>query len=287
MFPITNPWKAAQIMTYPVRAAASAAPGVISAVPGALSSAANLASSSAGALSSSLSSLWSYRKKTGDQDSKEETSISADDFDRSEKEPSKEVLSELEGKEFSIPHPKRTELLQIPQDNSNYSSLMLIGLTTAALASYPYYSGGLLAMGSATLVKFGLSYGNEARQHLRFLYPIWGESNAASERRVTTLMEESKQGLFMVKCYYLKTGSDERTFVKPPPPSTAFIFQSIGSDFENEIGAHMHMFSREQNAGYYWPLIESVGRDLRSIILVARDFSKNENQNVHYSTTLK
>ncbi|KAJ3345960.1 hypothetical protein HDU91_007179 [Kappamyces sp. JEL0680] len=303
--PLTNPRKAAEIITYPIRAAATSAPGVIAAVPGALSSAASsvptlisavpgaltsaasYASSGVGALSSSLSSLWNSTtpKASADSIATEAPSGQPDDvkdLDRSVPDAEDAKVDGVISQDLvqADDGPARAELLPIPQDRTwSTSSLVVLGLTTASIAGGAYYSGGLLALGGMTLVKraaaaYGLSQANYAReniqQHLSFLYPIWGESQAAVESRVAALTQEMAKGHFFTRVYYIAL-DEKRTFIKPPPPSSSHIFKSIGSDFDNEIAAHMHMFSRQDNAGNYWPLIDAVGRDIRDIILQARD----------------
>ena len=172
------------------------------------------------------------------------------------------------------PTPSRAELLPIPKD-TDWSSWITLGITTAALGA-GYYSGGLLAVGAVSSLArgLGLAYAVPAaesgRQHLQFLYPIWGESQKACQARINAL-EQAKETCF-VRIYYLTLNDDEsRTFIKPPPPKTSHMFQKVGSDLDNEIAAHMLMFSREDNPGAYWDLIHRAGKDIKNVITKHRD----------------
>lgn len=185
----------------------------------------------------------------------------------------------------------RPELLPIPRD-TDWSSWITLGLITAALG-VGYYSGGLLAVGAVSQLARGaaLAYAVPAaesgRQHLQFLYPIWGESQKASEARVKVLAEQHALGTFFARVYYIdieakrnQTTPTQRTFIKPPPSSpatlgdgldTRHLFHRVGSDLDNEIGAHMKMFSREECPGSYWDLVHKAGRDIKYVLSRHRD----------------
>jgi hypothetical protein len=184
----------------------------------------------------------------------------------------------------------RPELLPIPRD-TDWSSWITLGLTTAALG-VGYYSGGLLAVGAVSQLARGaaLAYAVPAaesgRQHLQFLYPIWGESQKATDARIKTLVQQHHLGSFFARIYYidiaaasppaaLQQGSFQRTFIKPPPSpevnldkslDARHLFHKVGSDLDNEIGAHMKMFSREDCPGSYWDLVHKAGRDIKNVI---------------------
>ena len=184
----------------------------------------------------------------------------------------------------------RAELLPIPRD-SNLSTWVSVGLTAAGLGLGVYYTGGLLAAGSISTLARGaaLAYGipaaDEGRKYLQFLYPIWAESQQSLEDRVQFLLDQSANGSFFARCYYISiqvdatSGSSQetetpkrsRTFIKPPLEFSKSLFRKIGSDMSNEIGGHMRMFSREENPGQYWELIHLVGKDLKYVISHSRD----------------
>ena len=174
---------------------------------------------------------------------------------------------------------KPAELLPIPQD-TDWTSWIGIGLSTAALATGAYYGGGLIVAGGYGIartyaVTYGMKHAETARQHLSFLYPIWGETQKACDERMEAVVEEMGRGKFTFKNYYIEIpregGGDARSFIRKPPPLTSYLFKPVGSDFGNEIGAHMNIFSREQNPGHYWNLIHQTAVDVRRAVEVARD----------------
>ncbi|KAJ3119451.1 hypothetical protein HK098_005495 [Nowakowskiella sp. JEL0407] len=61
-----------------------------------------------------------------------------------------------------------------------------------------------------------------------------------------------------------------RTFCCHPPPEFESLFGKIGSDCNDEISAHMHMFDRAVNSGYYWVLVEEVAKECATWITEGR-----------------
>ena len=214
-----------------------------------------------------VSVVQSYIKKSNIQKSSSREKNSGDND---------QTDSNLNDNELVDPTPSRAELLPIPKD-TDWSSWITLGITTAALGA-GYYSGGLLAVGAVSSLARGaaLAYAVPAaesgRQHLQFLYPIWGENQKACQARINAL-EQAKETCF-VRIYFLDVSHNDdesRTFIKPPPPKTSHMFQKVGSDLDNEIAAHMLMFSREDNPGAYWDLIHRAGKDIKNVITKHRD----------------
>ena len=50
--------------------------------------------------------------------------------------------------------------------------------------------------------------------------------------------------------------SQLRSFIVPPPQDTCHLFRPIGSDCSDVIAAHMNMFNREVNAGWFWSMVD-------------------------------
>ena len=309
----SDPRKAASIIVRPIRA-----------TPAMLSSAAGTVSSAAGTVSLAVSSVISSSFVALAE--KLDVSGSSDDLDKKGTTGAGSGAGSAAASSISIATPASTakagntapesasfnadsddnaveqdtttrpELLPIPRD-TDWSSWITLGLTTAALG-VGYYSGGLLAVGAVSQLARGaaLAYAVPAaesgRQHLQFLYPIWGESQKASEARVKVLAEQHALGSFFARVYYIDidmakrsqtTTPTQRTFIKPPPSSpatpanlgdvldTRHLFHRVGSDLDNEIGAHMKMFSREECPGSYWDLVHKAGRDIKYILSRHRD----------------
>lgn len=100
--------------------------------------------------------------------------------------------------------------------SSNYFSLVTLGLIGAGVAGSAYYTGGLAAICSMTIarqiaVAYVLSHADSARQHLQFLYPIWGESEAESQQRIDKLMNFSNYGEFTFKCFFIEVSKSSLT----------------------------------------------------------------------------
>lgn len=100
----------------------------------------------------------------------------------------------------------------IPNDDG-YKSLLNFGLTTAAVATAVYSSGGLLAVGTIVAARrlavgFAISHAHEAGRHIRFLYPLWGESVAGQNSRLEEICEQIEKGRFVFKCYYVHVRRD-------------------------------------------------------------------------------
>ncbi|KAJ3070818.1 hypothetical protein HDU98_006184 [Podochytrium sp. JEL0797] len=168
-------------------------------------------------------------------------------------------------------------------------------LAAGAYASY-YYSGGLISLAAPTVrsiaVGWAMKHATEAGKHLQFLYPLWGESRASCEARLT-YVKECEPG-FVFRCFYLELppipavivaavdvdekGEDAkglktpttpvttavvRTFIKPPPTAFADLFvpvQMDNGDVKDVISAHMSMLRRTQNVGMYWFLVDETAR---------------------------
>ena len=172
-----------------------------------------------------------------------------------------------------------TELLPIPQD-SDWTPWISLGLTTVAMAGGTYfYAGSLLAVSTTTVVKrvalaYALSHADNARQRLRFLYPIWGESHQELESRVHAMKKETECNTFLFKCYYHNVKSNNengdeltRTFIKVPTDHQFDrYFVPVGTSSSNEIAGHSNMFSRSENPGYYWDIIHRTSFDVKKIL---------------------
>jgi hypothetical protein len=48
------------------------------------------------------------------------------------------------------------------------------------------------------------------------------------------------------------------------------MFFPIGTDSDNEIAAHMNMFSRQENPGHYWDMIHQVGKNIKQVVQKVR-----------------
>lgn len=53
--------------------------------------------------------------------------------------------------------------------------------------------------------------------------------------------------------------------------SLGTVFQPLGSDYNDEIGAHMGIFSRIENPGHYWELVDSTVREIRRCIGISKN----------------
>jgi hypothetical protein len=195
------------------------------------------------------------------------------------------IIKESYSEQIDTISKRETELAPIPK-GSDWSNVIGIGLTSAAIACGAYYyTGSLIAIGSVSIIRraamaYAVSHAEEARQHLQFLYPIWGESVKDSEDRIDSIIESTADGLFSFKCYYIQIQKEDekasRTFIKPPSPDSKGknLFCPIGTDFDNEIIAHMSLFSRADNPGHYWVSVQNVAKDIRNSILAFRSFNK-------------
>jgi hypothetical protein len=102
------------------------------------------------------------------------------------------------------------ELLPTSSSSNYSSSLLKFGVISGAvMAGGAYYSGGLVALGSMTLarriaVAYALSHVDSAREHLQFLYPLWGESESESSSRVEKLIAMKETGKFEFKCFFIE-----------------------------------------------------------------------------------
>ncbi|KAJ3323588.1 hypothetical protein HDV06_001612 [Boothiomyces sp. JEL0866] len=295
--------------------AVEATTATVAAIPSAVSYTASLVST----VPSSLSSLWRYgsnstivednpdekenpeekeNPKEKENPEKSEEKIAVNDNNNAVDEISKKVqelivddeiiTNEAANMQLSIntnvkeDELNRPELLPI-EDGYNWTPWVTLGLTTAAVVGGAYYSGGILALGTMTLVRrvalaYAVSHASEATHYLRFLYPLWGESQADADSRIEEMKKKVEEGSFFFKAYYIQILPDKddndgriKTFVKPPPKATGYLFQPIGSDSDNEIVAHMHMFDRQTNPGSYWDNIHKVGRDVANIVRFVRE----------------
>ncbi|KAJ3314108.1 hypothetical protein HDV04_001139 [Boothiomyces sp. JEL0838] len=275
--------------------AVEATSATVAAIPSAVSYTASLVSSVPG----SLSNLWRYgsnativddnaqaeEKKEIDKDTQENTiakevedlKIDGEIITEETANMQLTVKTTVEEEDFN-----RAELLPI-EDGYNWTPWVTLGITTAAVVGGAYYSGGILALGTMTLVRrvalaYAVSHASEATHYLRFLYPLWGESQAEADNRIEEMKKKVEEGSFFFKAYYIQilpekedTEGRIKTFVKPPPKSISYLFQPIGSDSDNEIAAHMHMFDRQVNPGSYWDNIHKVGRDVANIVKFVRE----------------
>ncbi|KAJ3275144.1 hypothetical protein HDV01_001283 [Terramyces sp. JEL0728] len=284
--------------------AVEATTATVAAIPSAVSYTASLVTSVPG----SLSSLWRYgsnstivEDKDANDDIKSElkTELKTEgENEKSTKETDEfsdkvELDGEIITKEsanmqlaiktkISNEEFERAELLPI-EEGYNWTPWVTLGLTTAAVVGGAYYSGGILALGTMTLVRrvalaYAVSHASEATHYLRFLYPLWGESQADADKRIEDMKKKVDEGTFFFKAYYIQILPENedpdgriKTFVKPPPTATGYLFQPIGSDTDNEIAAHMHMFDRQSNPGSYWNTIHQVGRDVANIVKFVRE----------------
>lgn len=247
LLPVTNPKLAVEYITYPIVS-----------LPSALSSVASIASTS-------VSTLWGSKTNT---EPANEVKVTEVVLEQIRDDPIVAVEKDvLKSAETSTP----SKLLEIPQE-TDWTPWVSFGLTTAALATGAYLSGGLLAIGGMTAVRqialaYGVSQAEVARRHLLFLYPLWGESRGAAERRVGVLEEESRKGYFLFKCYYVdipREGGTSRSFIRAPPRESVH-FEAVGSDFDNEIVAHVRMFGNTGN-GCYASLVEKTSLDVLNVI---------------------
>ncbi|KND04605.1 hypothetical protein, variant [Spizellomyces punctatus DAOM BR117] len=97
-------------------------------------------------------------------------------------------------------------LLPLPQD-TDWTPWVRLGLAGAAIAAGAYYSGGLLYAGPVVrrvAVAYALSHAEEARQHLQFLYPLWGESTKALSKRIEDIKAEVETGRIGFKCFFVE-----------------------------------------------------------------------------------
>ncbi|TPX67384.1 hypothetical protein SpCBS45565_g03868 [Spizellomyces sp. 'palustris'] len=97
-------------------------------------------------------------------------------------------------------------LLPLPKD-TDWTPWVRLGLAGAAIAAGAYYSGGLLYAGPVVrrvAVAYALSHAEEARQHLQFLYPLWGESTKALSKRIEDIKAEVEAGRIGFKCFFVE-----------------------------------------------------------------------------------
>jgi hypothetical protein len=204
-------------------------------------------------------------------------------------EESSESSDDLEDTEI-LESRKSAELLPVEPD-SDWTPWINLGLTTAAMAGGAYYFGGsLIAMSTVTVVKrialaYAVSHAEDARQRLRFLYPIWGESREDQEARFKAMKEESEsERVFMFKNYYQRVAetSEEtkevlyRSFIVLPESSQYLpLFEPVGTDSANEIAGHTNMFSRNENPGHYWDSIHRTSLDIKRIVKKFKDIKKS------------
>ena len=93
-------------------------------------------------------------------------------------------------------------------------SWMTLGLAGAAVAAGAagavYYSGGLAIAATAPTVAqrlamaWALGQATEASKHLRFLYPLWGETANMRTRRMEILKSEVAMNRLFFSCYYIQ-----------------------------------------------------------------------------------
>ena len=174
------------------------------------------------------------------------------------------------------------EISHHPQE-TNYTGLISLGLTTAMLAGGVYYGGAMIAGTGAlyarrALIAYVISNAgifwftlDEVRKHVQFLYPLWGEFTSEAEARMSLISDLVHLGKFTFKCFFIKNerrdskDSLSSSFINLPPVKYETLFHPIRSDYEDTIAAHMGMFSRIENS-YYWGLIDQSVLEIRRIL---------------------
>jgi hypothetical protein len=117
-------------------------------------------------------------------------------------------------------------------------------------------------------VAYAVSHAKEAGKHIRFLYPLWGETVQEAEDRIEQLSEQMLNGDLFFRCFYVHLSipeQEDRTFIKMPPKRFMHLYKDIGSDYQDEISAHMGMFDRIENPGHYWELVDATAKQIRLI----------------------
>ncbi|KAJ3355103.1 hypothetical protein HDU83_004000 [Entophlyctis luteolus] len=154
--------------------------------------------------------------------------------------------------------------------------------TTLALGAY-YYTGGWVGMAMPTLQSVAVgwvsSQAAEASKHLKFLYPLWGETRSSCEARVKFLKEEVDADRLMFHGFYIEVPASNKsasnlpetskTFIRPPPDCEGNLFTKVPFDdfHATVVSAHMAMLIRQKNIGTYWHLVDETALKLTTKLL--------------------
>ncbi|TPX31843.1 hypothetical protein SmJEL517_g04923 [Synchytrium microbalum] len=148
-----------------------------------------------------------------------------------------------------------------------------------------------------------LKYGDAARAHLQFLYPLFGGSSDLASRIDDVILEVENGHLKGFRVFFVELPESEgppktvgnpapskidaivqkhmhktdkhpavapaaqrRTFVATPPQKYAHLFRSVETESKDEIHGHMNMFSRELNPGHYWNLVNSSAEEIAQVL---------------------
>ncbi|KAI8822946.1 uncharacterized protein EV422DRAFT_618666 [Fimicolochytrium jonesii] len=123
----------------------------------------------------------------------------------------------------------------IPKE-SNWAPWVRLGLAGAAMAAGAYYSGGLIYAGPVVrrvAVAYALSHAEEARQHLQFLYPLWGTGTKQLNDRLGDVMAEMEAGRLRFKCFYVMLPPAPLKITAPPDTTAEKADGSKGDDVQN------------------------------------------------------
>ncbi|ORY44874.1 hypothetical protein BCR33DRAFT_211466 [Rhizoclosmatium globosum] len=163
-------------------------------------------------------------------------------------------------------------------------------LATSAYVAY-FYTGGLISLAApaarSIAVGWVMSQVTEGGKHLKFLYPLWGESRSSCEKRLKYVQEKIQEDKLVFRCFYLElppipdpkkdasvTPETEkpavvRTFIKPPPESVSDLFTPVQMDvldLQDVVTAHVSMLRRTSNIGMYWYLVDETARSLSALL---------------------
>ena len=164
-----------------------------------------------------------------------------------------------------VDNPKQPELLPLPPEDP-WKPWIQAGVTTAALAVGVYYAGALGGVALTTrsvskkvAVACAVSLADEARKHLQFLFPLWGESESSSRARVDLVLTSCHFRAFYVEM-------ESQTFINLPPSDYSMYYIPVGSDCADVIGGHIHIFNRHANPGNYWLLVQDTVSEISRIL---------------------
>ncbi|KAJ3006826.1 UNVERIFIED_CONTAM: hypothetical protein HDU68_003861, partial [Siphonaria sp. JEL0065] len=90
------------------------------------------------------------------------------------------------------------------------TAAVTIGGSALAVGAYGayYYSGGMISVAAPAVrsvaVGWAMTHANEASKHLKFLYPLWGESRINCEQRIQFVKDRMRDENLLFRCFYLE-----------------------------------------------------------------------------------